>query len=125
MKNALVFVCSLYAYSMTFGTGVSATTLGRLARCGAPGALLVVLLYLSELHGNIPRDLHAVELFAGQGEMTRAFQVAGQQAVSYDVLQDEDAEDFGSTVGFLNAIHMVRHLCSLVSLKVTLTVSMV
>jgi hypothetical protein len=97
---------ALRGQAMKFG--VSPTTVGRLQAYGAPFALLEIVAFLVAVSGTPNRDLSLVELFAGQGEMSKQFQACGMRSVPYDVRNDDMTQDFTSTVGLLHAIYLVR-----------------
>lgn len=88
--------------------GVSPTTLGRLNSASVPGALFLVLGYLREVVGPFRRDTDALEIFSGQGEMSRQLAGAGLRASTYDVVQDCALEDLASPVGFIYAVLQVH-----------------
>ena len=88
--------------------GVSPTTVGRLAACGAPWSLLLMIQYIVSLRGVIVRDLDCVEMFSGEGELSTQFQVQGLTSQKYDIVDNMLTGDFTSDLGFLNSLWLVE-----------------
>lgn len=89
--------------------GVSATTVGRLCRYGAPYSLLQILAYLGSLNAT-ERNLDFVEIFSGVGELTAQMRCAGLAAQDFELNNNPLTEDICSDLGFLNAVHLVSQL---------------
>ena len=89
--------------------GINATSVGRLQRSGAPFALLLIVAYVASLHQEgIVRTLDMVEVFAGEGALTNAFDTAGMYAKDYDLRHNVITNDITSDLGFLHAVYLVQ-----------------
>ena len=90
---------------------LSATSVYRLEQCNAPVGLLELVDYTFKLHSPaIQRDLDLVEVFAGEGELSRQFAAVGLAAETYDIVNDSMTQDFTTVPGFLHALFLARAL---------------
>lgn len=87
---------------------LSQTTRRRLMRYGAPYILLAMVAYLCNL-GPINRDLDLLELFSGQGELSKAFERHTFAAGQYDICKNW-CMDLRTTAGMLRAVQMTLRL---------------
>jgi hypothetical protein len=86
--------------------GVHPQLVARLRAYGAPFGLLLVVAYVSFLHGS-ERDLDLFEVFKGAGELTRQFKAAGLRGIGIDLQENELLHDMTSSLGFLHAVGLV------------------
>jgi hypothetical protein len=88
--------------------GVSETTWRRLVHYGVP---MVVLMMIAHIQNASPvdRDLDAVELFCGCGQLTAQFQAQGLQCVGYD-LKNGPGDNIMCVPGLMRALQLVLRL---------------
>lgn len=91
-------------------SGISRTTAVRLCRCKVPRIIFSLVDWLFfRLPQGITRDLDCVELFSGQGNLTKEFRQHGMSAACMDI-RISPLHDLASTSGFLKAVLLTMRL---------------
>jgi hypothetical protein len=81
-----------------------------LCHFGVPVILMQVLAMLFDTMGVIPRDLHCLDMFAGEESVRKAWTRRGYAAVGYEILKGGESMDLNSGAGFVTAVIFIMRL---------------
>jgi hypothetical protein len=91
-------------------TQLGRTSVQRLVACGAPFLLVQMALYMADRVGQRGRTLDLVEMFSGEGMLSKSFQEAGCTVASYEIDKDPVMCDLTTDIGMLHAVGLVLRL---------------
>ena len=90
--------------------GLNLSEYEALCHFRVPLILWQTLSMLFDCMGIIPRDLHCVDMFAGQESVRKAWSRRGYAAVGYEILKGGETMDLNSGAGWVTAVIFIMRL---------------